>query len=185
MCPKVEVYLPALPKQVGEEPERHVWCPYSLDFQMKMGRALLGLLHPFLPHPHIPLDVWCRLAAHRKLCGGVARAGSEQGAAGGMGDLGEDGAGSSCIQHSSEAPPLQVSISMRKLWQGHSSLNTAAGPVGEGCMGESPSWGSSEQLILVNVSRALALRGEQCIADLSLFCFSLILAIKDICFFSI
>lgn len=51
MYPKVEIHLPALPKQVGEEPERHVWCPYSLDFQMKMGRALLGLLHPFLPHP--------------------------------------------------------------------------------------------------------------------------------------
>lgn len=30
-----------------------VWCPYSLDFQMKMGQALLGLLQPFPPpSPH-------------------------------------------------------------------------------------------------------------------------------------
>lgn len=55
MYPKVGVQLLALPKQVGEESERHVWCPYSLD--LKMGQTLLGLPQPFLPHSHIPLDV--------------------------------------------------------------------------------------------------------------------------------
>lgn len=49
-------------------------------------------------------------------------------------------------------------------------------------MGEGPSWGSSEQLIPLNISRALALRREYCIAELSLFCLSLILAVKVIPF---
>lgn len=37
-------------------------------------------------------------------------------------------------------------------------------------MGGGPTWGSSEQLIPVNVSGALALRREQRTAELSLFC---------------
>lgn len=84
---------------------------------MITGQALLGVLQPFFP------------CVHRKLCGGVVRCitGSEQGAAEGMGELGEDGAGSS-----SKAHPLQVSKSKGKLWQGHSSLSTTAGAVEKG-----------------------------------------------------
>lgn len=52
-------------------------------------------------------------------------------------------------------------------------------------MGESPSWGSSQQLIPVNISRALAFSREQSIVELSLFCLSLILAVQVISFFPV
>lgn len=77
---------------------------------------------------------------------------------------------------------LEINKPTRLLWQGLGFLNAAAEPLGRGCLGRGCRWDLLGQLIPVNIFRPLALKREQCVAELS-FLLVIIYAVELVPFF--